>query len=95
MRRPLLLGSLLTSLLVLSLPLLGYADKIEQPSSQGIVLTVVALDPKTHTATVRADGDGNGFQTMNSPSWKTGAKVLCDLVETKSRGRQLQNCQPW
>jgi hypothetical protein len=95
MRRSLLLGSLLSSLLVLSLTLLGYADKTQQPSTQRIVLTVVALDPKTHTATMRADEDGTAFQTMNSASWKSGAKVLCDLVESATRGRQLQNCQQW
>ena len=55
MRQHLLYRSLLTGLLVLSLTPRGYAEKNEKQGSQGIVLTVVALDPKTHTATMRAD----------------------------------------
>src|SRR4029450_3548229 len=93
MRRHILYRSFLTGLLVLSLTLPGYAEKTEQRSSQGIVLTVVALDPKTHIATLRADNGGKEFQVTNSASWKTGSKVLCDLVEEVSPGPQLQHCQ--
>jgi hypothetical protein len=95
MRRHILYRSFLTGLLVLSLTLPGYAEKTEQRSSQGIVLTVVALDPKTHIAILRADNGGKEFQVTNSASWKTGSKVLCDLVEEVSPGPQLQHCQQW
>ena len=95
MRRYIFYRSFLTGLLVLSLTLPGYAEKTEQRSSQRIVLTVVTLDPKTHTATLRADDGGQGFQVTSAASWKTGSKVLCDLVEEVSPGPQLQHCQQW
>ena len=87
MRQRILYRSLLTGLLVLSLTPRGYARRKTKQGSQGIVLTVVALDPKTHTATFRADDGGKEFQVTNSTSWKTGAKVLCDLVERARRAR--------
>jgi hypothetical protein len=95
MRRHILHRSLLASLLVLSFTLLVYARESGPPTSQGIVLTVVALDPKTHTATLSADDGGKEFQMTNSAAWKKGSKVLCDLLEEVYPGPQLQNCRRW
>jgi hypothetical protein len=64
------------------------------PVSQGIVLTIVALDPKTDTATLRADDGGQEFQMTVYASWKVGGKVECDLIDEVPHP-QLQHCQPW
>lgn len=95
MRRYILHRSLLTSLLTLGLTFPGYAEESSRPVSHGTVLTIVARDPKTHTATLRVDDGGKEFQIANSAFWKIGAKMLCDVVEEGPRGPQLQNCQRW
>jgi hypothetical protein len=58
--------------------------------SQGIVLTIAAIDPH-HTATLRADDGGQAFQMTAYASWKVGKKVECDLVD-ESRVA-AQNCR--
>ena len=86
---------LLAGLLVLSLtPLVHAGDGGGPPVSRGIVLTITALDPKTHMATLRADDGGQEFQMPASASWKVGEQEECNLVEIDP-GPQLQNCQPW
>ena len=72
--------SFLTSLLILGLTCPGYAEQNNPPVSHGIVLTIVARDPKTHTATLRADEGGKEFQIPNSAFWKIDSKMLCDVV---------------
>ena len=95
MLRHILHRSFLTSLLVLGLTYPGGAEESSRPVSHGIVLTIVARDPKTHTATLRADEGGKEFQIPNSAFWKIDSKMLCDVVTEGSRGPQLQNCQRW
>jgi len=86
---------LLAGLLVLSpAPLVHAGDGHHSPVSRGIVLTIMALDPKTHMATLRADDGGQEFQMPASTSWKVGGQEECDLVEIYP-GPQLQNCKPW
>ena len=94
MIRHILHRGLLAGLLVLSLPPLAHADNGYPPVSRGIVLTIIALDPKTHMATLRADDGGQEFQMLASASWKVGGQEECDLVETYP-GPKLQHCQPW
>ena len=97
---------LLAGMLLMSLTLLGQAhargrmdgEESETPVSRGAVLTIVALNPKNHMATLRADDGGQEFQLPAYASWKVGAKVECDLVDINIGGQpgpQLQNCQPW
>lgn len=93
MLRHILYRSLLTGLLILGFTLPSYAEQNGPPVSRGIVLTIMALDPKTHTATLRADDGGKEFQTSNSGFWKIGSKMLCDLIDQGSQGPQLRNCQ--
>jgi hypothetical protein len=105
MQRGLIAGILLMSLIPLAnASARGRTDSnaSDVPVSQGIVLTIVALDPKTDTATLRADDGGQEFQVTAYASWKTGAKVdwktgakvECDLID-EGPNPQLQNCQPW
>ena len=97
MQRGLIAGILLMSLVPLANARAhGRTDSnaSDVPVSQGIVLTIVALDPKTDTATLRADDGGQEFQMTAYASWKTGAKVECDLID-EGPNPQLQNCQPW
>ena len=91
MVRQILQRGLIAGMLVLSLTPLAYASR---GVSQGIVLTIVAIDPKTDTATLRDNDGGQAFQMTAYASWKVGNKVECDLVDV-SPGPQLQNCQPW
>jgi hypothetical protein len=94
MIRQILQRGLIAGMLVMSLTPLAYASEGGQPSvSQGIVLTIAAIDPH-HTATLRADDGGQEFQMTAYASWKVGHKVECDLIPM-DRGPQLQNCQPW
>jgi hypothetical protein len=87
--------SLLAGMLVMSLTPLAYADRSGRPPvSRGIVLSIMAINPQTDTATLRADDGGQEFQMTAYASWKVGEKVECDLVDV-SPGPQLQNCQPW
>jgi hypothetical protein len=95
MRRSIFHRSLLAGLLILSFTCPGDAEESSRPVSHGIVLTIVARDPKTHTATVRADEGGQAFQIPNSAFWTIGAKLLCDVVQEGARGPQLQHCQRW
>jgi hypothetical protein len=95
MRRSILHHGLLIGLLVLSLIRGVYAGPTDHPPvSYGIVLTIVALDPKRHTATLQADDGGQVFQLTAATSWKIGHKVECDLVDIQP-GPRLQHCQPW
>ena len=95
MLRHILQRGLFASLLVLSLTPLVYAGESAGPAvSRGIVLTIVAIDPKTDTATLQTQHGGKEFQMTAYASWKVGNKVECDLVDV-SPGTQLQNCQPW
>jgi hypothetical protein len=55
---------------------------------------LLAIDPKTDTATLRDNDGGQAFQMTAYASWKVGNKVECDLVDV-SPGPQLQHCQPW
>jgi hypothetical protein len=95
MIRQIIQRGLITGLLVLSLTPLVYASgDALTPVSRGIVLTIVAIDPKTDTATLQTQHGGKEFQMTAYASWKVGNKVECDLVDI-SPGPQLQNCQPW
>jgi len=95
MIRQIIHRSLLAGMLVMSLTPLAYADRSGHPPvSRGIVLSIMAINPQTDTATLRADDGGQEFQTTAYASWKVGEKVECDLVDI-SPGPQLQNCQPW
>jgi hypothetical protein len=95
MIRQIIQRGLLAGMLVLSLTPLASAGPGGQPSvSRGIVLTIVAIDPKTDTATLQTQHGGKEFQMTAYASWKVGNKVECDLVDV-SPGPQLQNCQPW
>jgi len=94
MIRQIIQRGLIAGMLVMSLTPLVYAGEGGQPPvSQGIVLTIVAIDPH-HTTTLRAQDGGQEFQMTAYTSWKVGKKVECDLVDV-SPGPQLQNCQPW
>jgi hypothetical protein len=96
MLRHILQRGLFASLLVLSLTPLVYAGESAGPAvSRGIVLTIVALDPKTDTAALQTQHGHRAFQTIAWPSWKLGHKVECDLVDEIYPGPQLQNCKPW
>lgn len=86
-------GGLIAGMLVLSLTPLVYASgDALTPVSRGIVLTIVAIDPKTDTATLQTQHGGKEFQMTAYASWKEGHKVECDLIPM-DRGPQLQNCQ--
>ena len=91
MIRQIIQRGLIAGMLVMSLTPLVYA---KTPVSHGIVLTIAAIDPKTDTATLRAQDAGQEFQMTAYASWKVGNKVECDLVNVYP-GPQLQNCQPW
>jgi len=97
MLRQILQRGLIVGLLFLSLTPLVYAGENSsgEPVSRGIVLTIVAIDPKTDTATLQTQHGGKEFQMTAYASWKVGHKVECDLVEEVYPGPQLQNCQPW
>jgi hypothetical protein len=95
MIRQILHRGLLAGMLVLSLTPLAHAGPGGQPPvSRGVVLTIVAIDPKTDTATLQTQHEGKEFQMTTSASWKVGEKVECDLVDLYP-GPRLQNCQPW
>jgi hypothetical protein len=91
MIRQIIRRGLIAGMLVMSLTPLVYAMT---PVSRGIVLTIAAIDPKTDTATLRAQDGGQEFKMTAYASWKVGNKVECDLVDVYP-GPQLQNCQPW
>lgn len=96
MIRQILHRGLLAGLLVLSLTHLAHAGESGgSPVSRGIGLTIVAIDPKTDTATLQTQHGGKAFQMTASSSWKVGNKVECDLVDEVYPGPQLQHCQPW
>jgi len=95
MLRRIIQDGLITGLLVVGLVSLVHAGDQEKVAvSRGIVLTIVAIDPKTDTASLKTQRGEEEFQTTAYASWKVGDKVECDLVETV-RGPKLHDCKPW
>jgi hypothetical protein len=92
MLRQIIHGGLIAGLLVMGMTPPGHADK-RDPEAEGRVFTIVAIDTKTDTATLRTE-DGQTVQTIASASWKAGNKVECDVIN-RAEGLELQKCQPW
>ena len=84
MIRHLFQRGLLAGLLVLSLTPLVHAGDSHPPVSRGTVLTITALDPNTHMATLQADDGGQEFQMPASAFLEGGGEGGSDLV-TSSR----------
>jgi len=81
MRQRLIQYSLIIALLAIGLLSLVHATENDKANSatKGCVLTVVAINAKAHTVTLKRD-DGDTFQTASSKPMKVGRTVYCEVI---------------
>jgi hypothetical protein len=94
MRRQFIATASIVGTLVFGLATVSLATKNSPESaSTGVVVTVSAIDPHDHMATLKTQ-DGATYQLPLGASWKVGDQIECDLMEPTLKPR-LQNCRPW